>query len=255
MSETPNAPPGVVASTEQPKKTHPPRHWGSAEPEAGKCGAKLQFSDPPRYCLRWPLRARTRCKKHGGRNQRGILHASFKTGRYSKYMPRRVAERVMAAREDPELLSLRSEMELAAARIGELLEAIGEGEAGQHTDGAYVASQRLMDATTARDWPGRDRALADLLRAVRGKGAATRAWREIGYWVEVYRRLQESEVGRLKALMQMVTVEELAVVVSRLVDIVAADVPERERMERITRKIEAEVLSARGARAVPAEIG
>ena len=81
------------------------------------CGAKTRKGTP---CLRAPM-VNGRCNLHGGKTPIGAALPQFKTGRYSKYLPARLAERYHEAERDPELLSLRSELALVQARLAELI--------------------------------------------------------------------------------------------------------------------------------------
>ena len=72
-------------------------------------------------CKRNAKPGRSVCKIHGGDTPVGLAAPNFKTGRYSKYLPAGLAERYVAARTDPELLSLRDEIGLVDTRITEVL--------------------------------------------------------------------------------------------------------------------------------------
>ena len=66
------------------------------------------------------------CRTHGGRTPVGLAALNFKTGRYSKYLPTALVGRYVAARTDPELLSLRDEIGLVDTRITEVLTSISD---------------------------------------------------------------------------------------------------------------------------------
>ncbi len=72
-------------------------------------------------CKRNAKPGRAVCKIHGGDTPVGLAAPNFKTGRYSKYLPAGLTERYVAARIDPELLSLRDEIGLVDTRITEVL--------------------------------------------------------------------------------------------------------------------------------------
>jgi hypothetical protein len=64
---------------------------------------------------------------HGGRSLVGSANPAYKTGRYSRLQPKGLRERFEALQEDPELLSLRSDITLVDSRIGELLDQLDPG--------------------------------------------------------------------------------------------------------------------------------
>jgi hypothetical protein len=93
------------------------------------CGAKTKHDGTP--CERSPVRGRTRCRVHGGKTLVGSASPTYRTGRYSKYVPERLRERYEAAEDDAELLSLRGEIALTDARLLDLLARVNTGESGQ----------------------------------------------------------------------------------------------------------------------------
>lgn len=59
-----------------------------------------------------------RCRKHGGTKERGILNPNFRTGRYSSALAdSTLIGAYLAAKADPELLSLRDEIALVDAQM------------------------------------------------------------------------------------------------------------------------------------------
>jgi hypothetical protein len=99
---------------------------GSAEPVPGRCGRRLRNPDPPRYCAQWPLRGRDACRFCGGKSPAAAAHYQFRTGRYSRYLPRGLAAACRRAASDRELLSLRDDLALIVAFQVEQLKALGE---------------------------------------------------------------------------------------------------------------------------------
>jgi hypothetical protein len=126
----------------------PPNTSGSPEPIAGRCGAKIRLSDPPRYCTRYPKKnGNGRCKNHGGDSPAGgILHPAWKTGKFSKYLPAPIAARVSESFNSPELLSLRTESALLDARFTMLMERLHTGESGSLWKSLTEAWSEFQDA-------------------------------------------------------------------------------------------------------------
>jgi hypothetical protein len=70
-------------------------------PEPRRCGGKTRNGTP---CKRGCVPGRTRCKLHGGNVPIGPLHGRWRTGKYSKYMPKTLAADFRRAVADPKLL-------------------------------------------------------------------------------------------------------------------------------------------------------
>ena len=114
MIETPNAgmaDPGAPKTLPHERPTPDPNR-GSAQPQKGKCGAKLRKTDPARYCTKEPLAGKKRCRLHGGGSLAGLAHPNLTTGLRSKYLPKGLLERYEAARADNQLLKIRDDVAL-----------------------------------------------------------------------------------------------------------------------------------------------
>src|SRR5690348_3207376 len=85
------------------------RETGSPEPMAGRCGAKIRRSDPPRYCRNPPTPGRTRCLFHGGAPFSGRPPFS-PSHEYVGAAATRVRAHYEQILKEPELLSLRREI-------------------------------------------------------------------------------------------------------------------------------------------------
>lgn len=145
------------------------------------------------------------CYHHGGKTPRGLAHPSTKTGRYSKYLPARLAERYESALNDPDLISLRDEIALTDADIGRLLALVDD----DIPDG--------LDPKETLAWR----------RAQRQNRA------EIHQLIENRRKLVETERRRLIDLQQMMTVEQAMLLLSAVESVVNAHV-DRPTMARIS---------------------
>src|SRR5262249_52499599 len=106
-----------------------------------RCRAKSKRSQE--RCKRWATPGREVCRMHGGRTLIGLAAPRLKTGRYSKFLPIRLAADYERAAHDPELLSLRHELAVVEARIIDLLGRVDTGEAGGLWHRARVAWQML----------------------------------------------------------------------------------------------------------------
>src|SRR5829696_9665580 len=82
------------------------------------CGAKTRNGQP----CPTPAMPNGRCRMHGGASPAGLASPRFRHGRYSQHLPTVAAVRYAAAGQDPEPLSLREEIALLDALIGQLLD-------------------------------------------------------------------------------------------------------------------------------------
>jgi hypothetical protein len=86
--------------------------------QSNACGANTRAGRP----CPTPGMRNGRCRMHGSCTPVGSASGAFKTGRYSKYMPKRLLERYEEAMGDPNLLALADEIALVDARAQELVE-------------------------------------------------------------------------------------------------------------------------------------
>ena len=87
-----------------------------------QCKARSKRSG--QRCLKHASPGREVCHIHGGGSLRGADHPRFKTGRYSKFLPDRLAERYHRALADPGILRLDDEIALVDAQLQVRLEGL-----------------------------------------------------------------------------------------------------------------------------------
>ena len=83
------------------------------------CGAKNRQGRP---CAKPPLRGRERCRNHGGASPVGMAHPNFKTGRWSRYLPKNLKAKYEEAQADPFAKTHTSDLALIDAKVKDLLE-------------------------------------------------------------------------------------------------------------------------------------
>ena len=194
------------------------------------CGAWSRRSKAP--CKVLPM-ANGRCYMHGGPSLKGADVATFKHGRYSKYLPKQLFDRFQDAQEDSELLSLRADIGLLRARITELLDRLDKGESAARWAGLQRAvtdlDKHINDPTEAAKDINSIRAL------VRAGARDQQVWAEILTVQEMMRRLVESEQRRLVAMGQMITAEDANVLIAALEESVRQNVTDAEVLSAIAR--------------------
>jgi len=85
-----------------------------------QCTARSKRSG--QQCQKGATPGRIVCHMHGGKTPAGAASPQFKTGRYSKQLPVRLAARYQEAQADAELISLHDDVALLDTRLSELLE-------------------------------------------------------------------------------------------------------------------------------------
>jgi len=153
----------------------------TAKPPAPRrrCGAKKRNGQP----CPTPAMPNGRCRMHGGASPAGLASPRFRHGRYSQHLPTVAAVRYAAAGQDPEPLSLREEIALLDALIGQLLDpesGVVAPAVWKRLDNAFAAFRRAQARgqveamrvalttvreilTTGRDGPEQWATVADLI--------------------------------------------------------------------------------------------
>jgi hypothetical protein len=177
----------------------------------GQCGAKTRSGEP---CRRPPLAGRTRCRLHGGKSLAGIASPCFKHGRRSKYLkhlPKELRAHHTEARADPQLLSLREDIALLAARIIVLLRSLSAVKAPSRWR-VVKTLDALVEAVGTRDPAQIDAALAAHAKLVRtgaeAADAQEKVWREIRKVIQTKARACAVEWKRMALLREFLTREE-----------------------------------------------
>lgn len=110
-----------------------PKTTGSLEPMPRRCREQLSFTgkgegNPPRYCMQWPVRGRTKCPIHGGKTLQGVAHPFYKPTTYSQALPASVKDTYEALLRDDDLLSLKHEIATTRAFAVQTLQRMRDGE-------------------------------------------------------------------------------------------------------------------------------
>ena len=184
----------------------------------GKCGSKAMQNG---YC-----------RMHGGKSLKGVASPTFKTGKYSKYVPKGLGDKLAQVADDEHLTSLREEVRLLDARRFELLEMLSTGEAG-------LIWNELASASAAFRATKNVEILNKLLMLIDQGAAEWQTWAHIESNIEQRSRLTEKENKRLVQMQQMMSAEQVLLLMHRIADIVKSNVGQNEY-----NKIQAEINSA-----------
>jgi len=200
-----------------------------------QCQAKAKSTQ--KQCRRRAVKGKKACTVHGGLTPGGIASPTFKTGRYSKYIPERLAERYQESAQDPEILALKSEISLTDARLADLLSRVDTGESGTLWKMAQASFMNFRAANASGDQDKMTVALSELNRLLNLGVDDYKAWDEVGNMLEQRRKLVESERKRLMDMEQMITVEKTMVLLSAIVSIIRENVTDRKTLSAISTDI------------------
>lgn len=206
---------------------------GSPEPIEGKCAAKLRGTDPPRYCIKYPLQGRPRCELHGGLTPMGLDLPQTTNARRSKYLPAQLRERYEAFAADPKAVGLGEDLALLETRLTQLLVRLEDGESESGWKRARDAFTDLRGAMAEGDSGGVRSAMQRLQGAFAAATGVDATWRDVRELLQERRLLSESERRRMVDLHQMITVEELMLFMAKLTSIIQAEVTDSGARLRI----------------------
>ena len=187
-----------------------------------KCGAKTRSGSP---CEHWPIRGRTRCLLHGGRSLAGPASATWRHGRRSRYLPRRLAEKFQEALHDPDLVSLIPDLATLDARLAELLQRLERGGESGAVWHALADERRALVAAKARDDKTAAAAsLSKILALIDKGGGEETLWEQIQATLELRRRLVSSEAKRAHDARTSLSLDEVVVLVSAIAEAIKTTV-------------------------------
>lgn len=219
---------------------------------AGKCGQKLTFTgtspkNPPKYCYQWPMRGKTKCRLHGGKQERGKAEIE-------NYMPARIVENYERLLQDPQILSLQREIAWQRAYYQDLQKRAHDGaivapvlfDALDRLDTAWSTFRRVSTKeSTKKQRLTASELLTSAMRAVQSArhGAQTedavseklmRMWTVLG-------NLTDKESKQLERLHNMVTLERAlslqAAAQKFFIEAMEQYVPDRHVQMEIRRRI------------------
>ena len=200
---------------------------------AVRCGAHGKRSGQP---CRGLAMKNGRCRVHGGLSVAGAAAGGFKTGRYSKYMPKRLLARYEEALGDPNLLSLSDELAVVDARAQDLIAQLGTGESPKAWLAAGGAVKALI-AELGRDEPDQEMVKATLGRLediVRQGMGDIPIWDAAAELFETRRRLADTERKRLEAMQATITAEQALAFVQAVLNVVQQRVSDPVELQAIT---------------------
>lgn len=188
-------------------------------------------------CRRNAVTGKTVCQVHGagspykGRPGGGVMTQG---GRYSKYLPARLAGRYEESSKDAELLALREEVSLVDSRLADLLKRVDTNEAGHWWKELRRVYKEFREAEGKADLAAMRASLFEWGRIIQEGINDYAAWNEVQNTLEQRRKLVESERKRLVEMQQMITSERAMLLISALVGIVQNHVTDDRAIKAIS---------------------
>lgn len=198
------------------------------------CGAKTRTGG---VCQQ-PAMTNGRCRLHGGKTPRGFNSPNLKHGRYSKDLPTRLAAAYQDAADDPELLSVRQDIELIDAMIRA---SFSDLEAGENPK-AWEEARKLVSRANAGYMNENYGQLADALLELRlliesrqNYYAAEGALRDK---LEQRRRMVETEQKINLQAERAIGVDQLMLLMGAVLNVIMEVVKDRDQRHQIASGIE-----------------
>lgn len=200
------------------------------------CTAKSKRTGDP--CQRPPIQGRTVCYHHGGMTLQGIASPTFKTGRYSKYLPNRLLERYREALDDPELLALKDDIGLLDTRIGQVVAALDTGESRESwlvlSEAWSQLDQEMAMLLDEGEVPETmERTVASLGQTIRNGLSEGYVWSEVRGLLKERQALVAGEQKRLVEMEQYVTATQAMGFVASVMASVKRHVHDRDALAAV----------------------
>lgn len=190
-------------------------------------------------CRSFAINGTTKCRAHGGASPRGLASPHYKDGRYSKSLPRHLLTHYKAAMSDGRIVSLREDIAVVDARFAELLERIDSRETTSAWAQAREAQTIIRAGFGAQDTTMIQAGMRQLTDALSAGQADYKTWDEITKIIEVRRRLVESERRFMVELQQMLTIEDVTMIIDALASSIKRNVTDVRALSAIQQDITA----------------
>jgi hypothetical protein len=176
----------------------------------------------------------------------GIASPNWKTGRYSKHMPKGLGELAYDAANDPELLDLTELIGVYQARIQDTLEKIGSGASMERFREVKVAWEKFQVADANRNKGEVQAALNQINYLLNDIDHDWLAWKDLDVAAKNLKLLMESERKRRIEMAGLIPTQKAANFARELVLAVRAEVTDQAVLARIHNRVE-EIMGAQTA--------
>lgn len=187
-----------------------------------QCNAKSKRTGEK--CKARAVLGSTKCYHHGGKSLAGVASPTFKDGRYSKFIPKHLADGFDKFASDPKRLDLSENIALADTRISELLTTIDHGGTQEHWK---QVNELLEVLEVAINRKLEEKALTTLTQIKEVCSSAiddSKVWAEISTLGENRRKLAETEQKRLLSTDMMIQADRAYGLIALVQDIILRNV-------------------------------
>jgi hypothetical protein len=182
---------------------------------ATPCGAKTRSGTP---CKNAAM-DNGRCRMHGGATPRGFALPQTKTGRWSRDLPTRLADRFAESEHDPDLLSVRADIRLLDTLMKDDFDNLDTGESKEAWVKMRESVDKISDGITGKKDVDVQKGLRDLRDIIDGRVLHYASVEEIRSKLEQRRKLVETEQKITLASEQAISVEKAMMLVGAIAGI------------------------------------
>lgn len=198
--------------------------------DAKSCDARTRVGG---RCRQPGMRPSGRCRMHGGKAVRGIANKNTVTGRYSTDLPTRLLGRYEGLMADGTLLSLRDDIALIGANIGEELEAIKAVEEEPDMEAVVGKIQTIADNWSKWDWTKMNEEMDALLDIAKGRQNRQDAMGRVRNLIKDKAALIQQENRMLLERDAMIPVDQVMLLMRALVGVVRRTVRDPQMLMTI----------------------
>lgn len=182
----------------------------------GQCKAKSKRSR--NRCKNNTSKHQTVCHMHGGKTPVGIASPTYKTGRYSAYIPNNIASNYSEALKDKDPLSLTDDVILLRSFTTKDLERMKQGD----THPAWIEAHTTVKVLSKAIKLGGDpktiiEALTNLEEIIKPHYRATKAQQRVTGYIDQLGRVADKERRLLIDRQKVITVEQALALLTAVV--------------------------------------
>lgn len=195
----------------------------------GQCSAIAKSTR--RRCAQHAMVGKNVCSYHGGKTPKGPASPHFKTGLQSSDLPTRLQARYEAGQDDPDLVTLRKELRIATAKLGDALNRIDDS----HPDEIWADLQKHREKllTLKPKAPQRIHHMNEIICLIQDGAEEWAKWEGVIEWLEVRRRLVDTEARRSKSLSEETAIRAFGAAGMLLVEVLKKHIED----DKLTRRI------------------
>lgn len=171
-----------------------------------RCAAKSKQSG--KRCKRSAAPGYDVCASHGGKSPKGVASPSFKHGRFSDDIPKRLRGHYEDALSDPELIAQREHLAVLVSFIREKLAAMGEASSAELWKAARSHFKDLQAAMKAQDKDEIRNALFMLGQTLENGYGVEQKETQVRALIQESASLSLAEIKRLDKMGQFITAQQ-----------------------------------------------